>query len=135
MPEEIKCAEALPAGRDATELDWIQQAQADLGRAMPLLLNPTVQNLNQSTPLLEAAVCCMEKVEHSIRNSDGSRSPAVGEALSKLKREIHRVKALLEHTAIFYGGWARMLYVAACGYTAAGEAAQPQPVGRVSVEA
>ncbi|MGA2436819.1 MAG: hypothetical protein ABSG25_16210, partial [Bryobacteraceae bacterium] len=106
MPEELQCAGVAPSERDAAELGWIRQAQADLGQAMRLLLDPTARNLNQSTPLLEAAVCCLEKLESSIRNGQGGRSPAVAAALSSLKREIARVKALLEHAGAFYGGWA-----------------------------
>ena len=128
--------EAIHSGaRDARELDWLRQAQARVGEALHLLLHPDATTLNRSAPLLEAAIQCLERVERSLRAGNPGRSPTLLTALGDLKKETLRAGVLLAHAAAFYLGWARVLYAAACGYTASGGVAEPRPAASVSVEA
>lgn len=118
---------------EATELEWVRQAQASVEEAERLLLSPTVRSMQESAPRLEQAVRCVQALESSLRNKK-KPNPELAAALTALRTEIGRANALLERAGAFYAGWARLLYAAACGYDSRGEPASPGAIRRVSVE-
>jgi hypothetical protein len=100
--------------------DPVQRARASLGEARRLLLRPTAGAIEESAAHIKAAV-------DALRGVPASETAA-------LRKEAAIVTALFEGAAAFYFGWARVLFTAACGYTASGEPAPPGPLRRVSVE-
>ncbi len=107
------------------ELGAVSRARASVGEARRLLVRPTVRSLEQSAAHIEAAVNVLQTFQPR---------PGAAAELAALRKEVAIAAALIEGAAAFYFGWARVLFTAACGYTARGEPAPPGPVRRVSVE-
>ncbi|HOL71248.1 MAG TPA: hypothetical protein PLA43_14745 [Bryobacteraceae bacterium] len=115
MSRSIACGELGPVGR----------ARASVSDARRLLLRPTVDSLEESAAHLETAVGALREYRPE---------PGAETELEELRKEVSLAAALIEGAAAFYSGWARVLFTAACGYTASGEPAVPGPVRRISVE-
>ena len=118
----------------APELTSARRAQTSVREAGRLLARPAAATTEQSAHHVEAAIRCLETLR-TLLGSRGEGTPAgLAAELVELQKEIFHTTALLERAAAFYFSWARLLYAAACGYTAAGEPASPGPVRRLSVE-
>jgi hypothetical protein len=118
----------------AAELACARHAQTSVREAGRLLANPTAAATQQSAAHVEAAIRCLETLQSSLCARGGAASAGLAAELDELRKEIFHTTALLERAAAFYFSWARLLYAAACGYTAKGEPAAPGPVRRLSVE-
>lgn len=116
-----------PAGR----------AQACLREAQACLRLPAAEALEGAGAHLEQAIGQMERLARDLKSgtalSEGERAELL-ERLGQLRRETARTGALVEGAATLRLGWARLLYAAACGYTARGEPARPEVARRLSVE-
>jgi hypothetical protein len=119
--------------RDA-ELVWIRLAQNSVREARRLLACPSAQTVEESAPYVQTAIGCLETFEKSFRSRNGSRDAELAAEARVLRTETAQAIVLLERAATFYLGWARLLYAAACGYTARGEPATPGVVRKLSVE-
>lgn len=117
------------------ESECICGARAGVREARQLLISPKPQTLADSLPPLERAIGRLETLAQSLRSGRpaGTGKEELRKALSELRRENRRLKALLENAAGLYSGWAGWLQ-AACQYTARGELAGPQPLQRVCLE-
>lgn len=115
----------MSRGMACGELGPVGLARASLRDARRLLLRPTVSSLEESAARLGAAVDALREYRPG---------PGADAELAELRKEVSVAAALVEGAAAFYSGWARVLFTAACGYTARGEPAAPGPVRRISVE-
>src|SRR5438046_8770932 len=77
----------------------------------------TPQEIGGCLPLLDEAIGCL----HSVPTAP--HDPELAGELETLQFELGVVRRLIEGSAGFYGGWARVLATAAAGYTPAGEPA------------
>jgi hypothetical protein len=118
----------------AAELTCARHAQSNVREARRLLACPTAATAEESAQHVEAAITCLETLRTSLRSRGAATPAGLAAELDALQKEIFHTTALLERAAAFYFSWARLLYAAACGYTAAGEPASPGPVRRLSVE-
>jgi hypothetical protein len=117
------------------ELGWVRQAQASVREARRLLAAGSAKTLEEAAPHIQVASRCLEMLEGALR-SRGARPVAseLAAELGDVRKEVARATALLEGAARFHFGWARLLYAAACGYTACGQPAAPGPVRRLLIE-
>ena len=119
----------------AGELERVRQAQADVRKARRLLRSPSAGTVGESIPHVQAAVHCLEDLHHSLRSRAGRAAPTeLAAELTELRKEVSRASALLERATALYRGWARLLYVAACGYPTSAQPAAPGPVRRLPVQ-
>ncbi len=103
----------------------VSRALADVREARRLLTRPTADSLGQ----------CAARMESALERLRGFQPvPGAATELAALRKEVALAAALIEGAAAFYVGWGRLLFSAACGYTARGEPASPGPLRRVSVE-
>jgi hypothetical protein len=110
----------MPCGCEA-----VSRALAGVREARRLLLCPTAGSLQECAAHIESAV-------QSVR--EFKPVPGAAAELADLRKEAALATALLEGAAAFQLGWARLLFTAACGYTARGEPAPPGPLRTVSVK-
>lgn len=119
----------------AAELGWVRHARASVRETEQLLISPSASTIEDVASRLETASGCLEALRDSLRSHGGRPAPAeLAAEVSELRDQIARASALLEAAARYHFGWARLLYAAACGYTARGEPAAPGPVRRLSME-
>jgi hypothetical protein len=119
----------------ADELERVRQAQANVREARRLLRNPSAGTVEESMPHVQAAVHCLEELRHSLRSRAGRAASAELTAeLTELRKEVSHASAQLERATALYRGWARLLYVAACGYTPNGQPAAPGPAPQLTVQ-
>lgn len=102
------------------------------------LLKPTAEAIEQAGRVLERAISELEALGRGLRSGEAVAEidrRDVRNGLEALRGEMERLRALLEGAASLRLGWARVLYTAACGYTAQGQPRTPEVAGRVSIEA
>lgn len=118
----------------AVELTCARDARTSVREARRLLASPSAATTRESALHVETAISCLEALQSSLRARGGATPAGLAAELDELRKEIFHTTALLERAAAFYFSWARLLYAAACGYTANGEPAAPGPVSKLSVE-
>ena len=117
------------------ELGWIRRAKSSVREARLLLMRPAAGSLDESAPHIQAAVSCLQDLNQTLRTREARASRGeLGAELAELRKEVSHTTVLLERAAAFYFGWGHLLYVAACGYTASGQPADPGPMRRLSLE-
>jgi HAMP domain-containing protein len=102
------------------------------------LLKPTAGAVEQAGSALERAIDELETLGRRLRSGEPVAEldqREIRHGLGALKGEARRLRALLEGAASLRLGWARVLYTAACGYTAQGQPRTPDVARRVSLEA
>jgi hypothetical protein len=118
-----------------TSGDWrlaIQEAQAGVAEAEAHLRAPTAAALESTWPSLERATGALRRLAECLRAKPaGGKEPR--RALESLRREVARLRSLLEGAAALRLGWGRRLYTTACGYTRDGQPALPQVARRLSL--
>ena len=125
----------MSAKLPAAELGWVRHARASLRESQRLLTSPSAATIEDVASHIEAASGCLEALRDSLRSVGARPAPAqLAAEVSELRDQIARASTLLEAAARFHFGWTRLLYAAACGYTARGEPAAPGPVRRLSME-
>lgn len=94
------------------------------------LQDPAPGTLEEIQPLLESAIAHLQALHAAIAQRSAPPAHLRGLAFD-LRREVTRVKALLESYARFCIGWAGMLDA---GYTAQGGPRAPAPRPRIVLE-
>jgi len=111
-------------------LDQVKSARGHVAEVRAALQFPSPEELSRGIPLLNEAIVCLQTMEpdRDSRNADLARE------LGALRFELGVLRRLVEGGAEFYRGWARVLAMAAAGYTPTGAPAPLAAPGSVSVE-
>jgi hypothetical protein len=117
----------------------IRRARRHVAALRSALLSPAQSpgELMDCAPGLSKAAGHLSAIEHRLR-----AQPAVSKVVSidhvrelkSLQTDLRAVQKLIEHGAAFHRGWARLLGVAAAGYTSSGEAAPLRARGSVAMK-
>ena len=107
---------------DALAHPWTV-AQLEIEEVCRLLLDPSVENLEQCSALLAAAA---GHVAQPPRPEPG--------AVKNFRARLHAAKALLERAAGYHHGWLKILCSLTAGYTSRGEAAPLTPEGHICLQ-
>lgn len=107
---------------DATPHSWAL-AQHEIEEVCRLLLDPSVENLDQSSALLAAAA---GRVAQSPRPEAGT--------VGNFRARLHAAKYLLERAENYHGGWLKILCSFTAGYTSRGEAGPLASEAHISLQ-
>lgn len=102
-------------------------AGAEIDRVCQMLLDPTAEQLDNSSAVLEGIVAEMTACRDAIRAA--GPLPDVREQARRLAQSVRQVRLLLESAARFHAEWIRYLGAVCVGYTERGE---PGAVARPS---
>ena len=98
-------------GRAKPHRERAQEARRCVGKMRQKLLCPTPEALESGAGDLAEAIRCLQRLEADL-NSRPHAEPAARAALEaeigSLRRDLQQVNALLEQSAKFYEGWARL---------------------------
>lgn len=111
-------------------LAQVKSARGRLAEVRAVLQSPSPEELSRCIPLLDEAIACLEAMDPGQQ----PRKADLAQELGLLRFELGVVRRLIEGGAEFYQGWARILAMAAVGYTVTGEPAPLTAPGSVSVE-
>ena len=84
---------------------------------------------------IERSLAELESVAQSLQGLEMPPSAEVARELAALQADLRRAAQLVESGLALQDGWARVLGVAAGGYTATGDAAPLDPAAQVSLRA
>jgi hypothetical protein len=124
----------MAAGGDV--LEAVREVQTGVVEAQAQLLSPTPEAVENTGLHLERAAVILERLAQRLKTGgiDEAGQRELRATLEALRREINRLRVLLEGAAALRLAWARMLYATAYGYTPQGEPAPPQVGRRLAVE-
>jgi hypothetical protein len=112
----------------------VQQARRRVAQVRRALGSQEPGELNACVPVLNEVIGCLGEMqawgEKLLR-----RDPGLARELEALRFDSGVVRRMIEGGSRFYQGWARMLAIAAAGYTPSGEPAALTAPGSVSYEA
>ena len=110
-----------------SNISHVRHVRSKVEALRAALLTPNPQQISDALPGLEEAAVSLHALEAEVRAN--AATPAdLRHQLKDLKNDLRTVAALVEHGATFYQGWAKMLAIAAAGYTPKGEAAPLEPI-------
>jgi hypothetical protein len=112
----------------------LRSARTRLGTVREHLLEPDDEVWGRCEPGLRSAVDALASVEHKVRTEPMALDlqAEVREELVSLRQEVVRVNRLMNATASFYNGWARLL-AGGTDYSAQGAALALPARARLSV--
>jgi len=108
----------------------VKSARGHVVAVRAALQSPSPEELGRCIPLLDEAVACLKAME-PVRDT---RQTDLVRELDALRFELGVVRRLIEGGNQFYRGWARILAMAAVGYTPTGDPAPLPAPGSVSVQ-
>jgi len=91
-------------------LETARRARREIERVRLLLIQPAPQVLEACAEHLRAAARCMADLETALRRESGlAAREALNRELNELRRDLRRVRALVEKAAQLYSGWAALM--------------------------
>ena len=96
------------------------------------LLTPSPEQIVRCLPGLEEAARCLAATERELPRAGPERLELPAE-LRALKNDLRAVNRLIERGAAYHQGWAKLLGLAAAGYTPTGDAAPIAASGSLSI--
>jgi len=119
-----------------TEFELARTAGEQLDRARSLLLSPTLAALEGVTPVLEASLDSLARLEFRVRSSAGNDLGAkqqLRRELGSIRKSLTSVQRLMAGAAAFHAGWAGLVGAAVQTYSRTGQLQGPVEAGRMSV--
>jgi hypothetical protein len=91
-------------------LETARRARREIERVRLLLIQPAPQVLEACARHAHTAAQCMGALETELRSETGLLArDALNRELTGLRRDLRRVRALLENAAGLYAGWAALM--------------------------
>ncbi|MSV35106.1 MAG: hypothetical protein EXQ47_05840 [Bryobacterales bacterium] len=108
-------------------LTQVKRARGRLAAVRTQVLSSSPEEVEQCIPALEEAIACLRASEPT-PDLQAELKPALKKELIALRFELGVIRRLVQRSAEFYQGWAKVLAATAAGYTAMSYTATGDPV-------